>query len=175
MATLEISNSGKAAERRTKKVAPRVDLTAMVDLMFLLTTFFMLTTSLSELNAADVAKPIPSEVNEPYPASRTMTMLLGENNMAAYYLGETENATIKLKSVSGIGNVITSTKAEIAKFHRNNANKFMIVIIKPTPASSYKDLIDVIDEMKILGIKSYSIDDENILLKGKSFLQAKGL
>ncbi|MDN3586490.1 hypothetical protein QWY86_07435 [Pedobacter aquatilis] len=39
MATQEISNGGKASGRRTKKTAPRVDLTAMVDLMFLLTTF----------------------------------------------------------------------------------------------------------------------------------------
>lgn len=175
MATLEISNGGKAAGRRTKKVAPRVDLTAMVDLMFLLTTFFMLTTSLSELKAADVAKPIPTDVNEPYPASRTMTVLLGKNNIAAYYLGETEKATIKLKSVSEIGKVITSTKKEIAKFHHNNPNKFMIVIIKPTETSSYKDLIDVVDEMKISGIKSYSIDDENILLKEKKFLEDKHL
>ncbi|WP_421945761.1 ExbD/TolR family protein [Pedobacter sp.] len=175
MATLEISNGGKAAGRRTKKVAPRVDLTAMVDLMFLLTTFFMLTTSLSEIKAADIAKPIPTDVNEPYPASRTMTVLLGKNNMAAYYLGETEKATIKLKSVREIGNVITSTRREIAKYHHNNANKFMIVIIKPTKTSSYKDLIDVIDEMKILGVKSYSIDDEQISKKEESFFESKGL
>jgi len=175
MATLEISSGSKAAERRTKKVAPRVDLTAMVDLMFLLTTFFMFTTSLSESKAADIAKPIPANVREAYPASRTMTVLLGKNNMAAYYLGETEKAVIKLKPVGEIEDVIVSTRAEISRFHKSNANKFMIVIIKPTPTSSYKDLIDVIDEMKILGVKSYSIDDENILLKERKFLKDKNL
>jgi len=175
MATLEISNGGKAAGRRTKKVAPRVDLTAMVDLMFLLTTFFMLTTSLSELKAADVTKPIPTDINEPYPASRTMTVLLGKDNMAAYYLGETEKATIKLKSISEIGNVITSTKKEIAKFHHNNGNKFMIVIIKPTATSKFKDFVDLIDEMKIAGIKSYAIDDDHISNEESAFMKSKGM
>lgn len=63
MATLNESQSGKAVKGRTKKAAPKVDLTAMVDLMFLLTTFFMLTTTLSQLNAADIAKPDKTDIN----------------------------------------------------------------------------------------------------------------
>ncbi|MDN3586489.1 biopolymer transporter ExbD [Pedobacter aquatilis] len=130
----------------------------------------MLTTSLSELQAADVSKPIPSKISEPYPASRTMTILLGNNNKAAYYLGETDKANLKVEKVSAIGNVITTIKKDIAKLHKNNPNKFMIVIIKPTQKSRYKDLIDVIDELKILGIKSYSIDDENTTKEETEFI-----
>lgn len=175
MATLEMTNGGKAAGRSSRKVAPRVDLTAMVDLMFLLTTFFMLTTSLSELRAADVSKPIPSEISEPYPASRTMTILLGKDNKAAYYLGETDKANLNVEAVNKIGAVISSTKKDIAKFHKQNVKKFMIVIIKPTATSSYKDLVDVIDELKILDVKSYSIDDQNIAEKENVFLKSNNL
>jgi biopolymer transport protein ExbD len=42
---------------RSKKLAPKVDLTAMVDLAFLLITFFMLTTTLSKPYRLDVAMP----------------------------------------------------------------------------------------------------------------------
>ena len=67
-----------------KKTAPRVDMTPMVDLMFLLVTFFILTTSISTPQAMDIAKP---DKNEKQPenrlelkASKTMTILLGKNN-----------------------------------------------------------------------------------------------
>ena len=64
---------------RNKKAVPKVDLTAMVDLAFLLITFFMLTTSLSKPVAMDIAKPdepIDDSVRLQFPASRTMTILL---------------------------------------------------------------------------------------------------
>ncbi|RZL16347.1 MAG: biopolymer transporter ExbD, partial [Pedobacter sp.] len=71
MAELNISQN--------KKMVPKVDLTAMVDLAFLLITFFMLTTSLSKPVAMDIAKPDidPNDYQEPWPASRTLTLLLG--------------------------------------------------------------------------------------------------
>lgn len=175
MATLEISKSGKAASGRTTKTAPRVDLTAMVDLMFLLTTFFMLTTSLSELKAADISKPVPADVPMAFPASRTMTIMLGKNNRAAYYMGEIDQATLRTESMSGIGGTIIKNKSRIAKLHRNEPAKFMIVIIKPTKNSRYKDLVDLIDELKIADVGSYSIDDENIVSKETSFLKENGL
>ncbi len=85
MATLNVPQNGKATSGRTTKALPSVDLTAMVDLAFLLITFFMLTTSLSKMNALDVAKPVITDVPQPYAASRTMTILLGKNNQAVFY------------------------------------------------------------------------------------------
>ena len=116
MATLNESQSGKAVKGRTKKPAPRVDLTAMVDLMFLLTTFFMLTTTLGQLNAADVAKPDKTgEVTEPYPESRTMTLLLGKNDKTVSYMGTTERAQMKVIDMNAVQSEISLNKLRVNK------------------------------------------------------------
>ncbi|MFC3561517.1 ExbD/TolR family protein [Pedobacter jamesrossensis] len=175
MATLEISKGGKATNGRTQKTAPRVDLTAMVDLMFLLTTFFMLTTSLTEMKAADISKPTPINTPTPYPASRTMTILLGKSNQAGCYMGETYNASIKITKVRLIEKEIIKNKLLVAKTHQNNPEKYLIVIIKPMSTSTYKNLVDVIDEMKITGVKSYAITDENTSLKEETFMKQEKL
>ncbi|GGE56518.1 outer membrane transport energization protein ExbD [Pedobacter psychrotolerans] len=162
MATLNESPRGKTHKGKTRKTAPRVDLTAMVDLMFLLTTFFMLTTSLGTLNAADVAKPDPcNDCTTDYPASRTMTILLGNNNMAISFLGTPEGADMKLMPVREIDKQIMKNKLAVAKAHHNDKGKHMLVIIKPGKNAQFQDFVDVIDEMKIADIKSYSIDDQH--------------
>lgn len=74
------------------KQQPRVDLTAMVDLAFLLITFFMLTTSLSKPNAMDVNMPDKDKENKDdnleVADNRSFTILLGNNNKIAYYRGQ---------------------------------------------------------------------------------------
>ncbi|SDD43080.1 ExbD/TolR family protein [Pedobacter soli] len=176
MATLNESQGRKAAKGRTKKTAPRVDLTAMVDLMFLLTTFFMLTTSLGSLNAADVAKPDETDgILVDYPASRTMTILLGKNSQSVCYMGTTAGADMKVVAVKNIQEEISANELKVAKTHANNPAKYMIVIIKPTATSKFKDFVDLIDEMKIAGIKSYAIDDDHITSEESGFMESKGM
>lgn len=173
MATLNESQSGKAVKGRTKKPSPRVDLTAMVDLMFLLTTFFMLTTTLGQLNAADVAKPVDCvDCNEPYPESRTMTILLGKNNRAVFYLGLPASVNMRITSVGNIDREINKYKTMVAS---SQPSKHLIVIIKPTQGSIFKDFVDVVDEMKINDIKSYAIDDKNLQPQEEAFLKTNAL
>ena len=176
MATLNESPSGKAVKGKTKKMAPRVDLTAMVDLMFLLTTFFMLTTSLSTLNAADIAKPDPcKDCTLDYPASRTMTILLGKDNGTVSYMGTAQEADMKTTTLKNIQDQIYENKVTVAKTHHNDPSKYMMVIIKPTKTSKFQDFVDLIDEMKIAGIKSYSIDDDHFDQREQDFMKASGL
>jgi len=176
MATLNESSSGKAVKGRTRRTAPRVDLTAMVDLMFLLTTFFMLTTSLGTLNAADVAKPDQcDDCTMDYPASRTMTVLLAKDEQVISYLGTPENADMKVIALKDIQSEIASNKRRVAEANNNNTAKYMIVILKPTKTARFKDFVDAVDEMKIGDIKSYTIDDKNISAIETDFMKSKGL
>ena len=177
MATLNESQSGKAAKGRTKKPTPRVDLTAMVDLMFLLTTFFMLTTSLGSLNAADIAKPDKTDIDvvANYPESRTMTILLGKNNKSICYMGTIEKAKMKVISVANIQKEIIANERLVAQTHQHDPSKHMIVIIKPSKTARFQNFVDVIDEMKIANIKSYAIDDDHIAEKEMRFMKLNDL
>jgi biopolymer transport protein ExbD len=178
MATLNIPQNGKATTGRTAKALPGVDLTAMVDLAFLLITFFMLTTSLSKMKAVDIAKPDPTNDTDNFgqwPASRTMTILLGKNNTAVYYIGEAKDAVMNVINLKAIKKQILDNKLMVANSHQNEREKSMLIIIKPTATSVYKNFVDIIDEMNINDIKSYAIDDKYILDHEKSFMKTKGI
>ncbi|MFI5451730.1 ExbD/TolR family protein [Pedobacter sp. UC225_61] len=173
--TLNIPQNGKAVKGRTKKPLPNVDLTAMVDLAFLLITFFMLTTSLAKMKALEIAKPVESPIPSAYPQSRTMTILLGKNNQAIYYMGEAGKTEMNIINMKDIQRKIIANKQLVASTHTTALKKEMIVIIKPTNTSSYKNFVDVIDEMNISNIKSYAIDDKYISDREKAFLKEKGI
>jgi biopolymer transport protein ExbD len=175
MATLNLPQNGKVVKGRTRKPIPGVDLTAMVDLAFLLITFFMLTTSLSKMNAMEIAKPIESNTPIELAESRTMTILLGKNNQVAYYMGEIGKTEMKISSLPGIQKKILQNKELVAQKHHNDPSKYMVVVIKPTDVSNYKNFVDVIDEMHITAVKSYFIDDKNIAAPEKEFMQSKGV
>jgi len=104
-----------------------------------------------------------------------MTVLLGKNSQVAYYMGETEKAKMNVCKLSEIENQIEANKLQVAKSNNNNLAKFIIVIIKPTKTATYKDFIDVIDEMKIADVKSYVIDDDNISKYEEAFMKLKGI
>lgn len=162
MAELDTSSGGgkKGGKVRSKKASTRVDLTAMVDLAFLLITFFILTTTLAKPKAMDVAMPDKDEETKdqlPVAASRSMTLLLGANNKLEWYIGVTgESApTTEGYGKNGIRKTLIEKSAEVQR----TTGKFMFVLIKPSDKASYKNLVDALDEMKIANIQSYSIVD----------------
>src|ERR1700735_3075727 len=86
-----ISSRGKSGGRHlVKRIPGRVDLTAMVDLAFLLITFFMLTTALAKPRIMPVAVPTRDTPPIADPETRTMTLCLGKNNRLLWYLGMPE-------------------------------------------------------------------------------------
>ena len=83
--------SGGGDKGKTKKLSTRVDLTPMVDLAFLLITFFMLTTTMNKPQAMQINMPVEREDGDPpppeIPAAKVMTLILGANNTIWYYEG----------------------------------------------------------------------------------------
>ncbi|MCJ8210779.1 biopolymer transporter ExbD [Mucilaginibacter sp. RS28] len=162
MAELDTSSdSGKGGKVRSKKASTRVDLTAMVDLAFLLITFFMLTTTLNKPQAMDLAMPDKDEKQKDnelaVAASRTMTILLGSNDKVEWYVGEPGKST---PTVEGFGkNQIRKSLLDNIQKIKASTGKDMFVIIKPSDKSIYRNMVDILDEMHITNVQSYGIVD----------------
>ncbi len=176
---------GKDKKVRSKKQNSKVDLTAMVDLAFLLITFFMLTTTLSkpkamELGLPDKEKPNEENANIKVDENRTMTIMLGANNKLVRYVGllATPVAGGAPKEFTygkdGIRKELISRKASVLAYStaKGKPKNGMIVIIKPSKKSNYRNLIDILDEMGIVEVPTYAIvndfsPEETKLLEGK--------
>jgi biopolymer transport protein ExbD len=182
MAELNTGDGGgkKGGKVRSKKSNSKVDLTAMVDLAFLLITFFMLTTTLSKPQSMplglpdkedDKTKDKPIKVDE----NRTLTVLLGDNDKMVYYMGLLATPIAGPKDISygkeGIRKELLKRKKSVVE-HTGNKDKGLIVIIKPSKKSNYRNLVDILDEMAIVGVPSNAIvndfsPEELKLLEGK--------
>jgi len=162
MAELDTSGGGKhkGGKVRSKKSSTRVDLTAMVDLAFLLITFFMLTTTLAKKKEMDLAMPDNSvKVNQlPVAETRTMTILLGSHNKLEWYMGLPGKTppTVDNYGKNGLRKALIENSKNVESTHAAPDN-FMIVLIKPSDKSTYENLVTTLDEMSITAIKSYAI------------------
>lgn len=95
MAELSTKHPKGGKKRRSRKLSTRVDFTPMVDLGFLLITFFMLATTLNKPQTMEIALPSKdkpaNEEQGAVKASRAITLLLGKDNAVYYYEGTREN------------------------------------------------------------------------------------
>lgn len=161
---------GKGGKVRSKKQNSKVDLTAMVDLAFLLITFFMLTTSLSKPQSMDLSLPDKDPLDKTPPVkvdeNRTMTVMLGENNKMVYYMGLLATPKVGPKDIAygkdGIRRELLKQKKEVLAYSAalGKPKNGIIVIIKPTKKSTYRNLVDMLDEMAITGVDTYAIVPE---------------
>jgi len=172
MAEIETKKSNEKKKRLNKK-STRVDLTPMVDLGFLLLTFFVFTTALSTPMAMNLVMPDDNidTINDPVCESCVLTVLLDKDNRIKYYEGAAENnPPVKETGFASeqIREVLMEKKASVEKV-RGSADQF-ILIIKSSSASNFKNFVDITDEVTICQIKKYYVDelsraDKNILLK----------
>lgn len=96
MAELNTGDGGggkKHGKKRAKKMSTRIDMTPMVDLAFLLLTFFVLTTTLRQPTAMNITVPVKKKIDDPnnkptqVPEARTINIILGKNDKVFYYMG----------------------------------------------------------------------------------------
>jgi biopolymer transport protein ExbD len=168
MAELNTGDSGgkKGSKKvRSKKQNSKVDLTAMVDLAFLLITFFMLTTSLSKPQSMDLG--LPDKDDDPtknkdvkVDENRTMTILLGDSNQMKVYMGLLATPKLAPKEIAygkeGIRKELLKQRQAVIEY-TGNKDKGLIVIIKPSKKSNYRNLVDILDEMAIVDVPTYAI------------------
>ncbi len=157
-----------------------VDLTAMVDLAFLLITFFILTTTLSKPQSMNLAMPDKTEQSKKNETKvsdqRTITLLLGTKNQLVWYMGEAkkplDGPQVTGYGKNGIRQVLLAKNQQVLA-HTQDLEKGLIVIIKPSEKTKYHNVVDALDEMAITGVKTYAIVD--ISPDEVKMLEAEGL
>jgi biopolymer transport protein ExbD len=161
MAEIQQNAAGppKAGKRRAKKMSTRVDMTPMVDLAFLLLTFFMLTTTFAKPYAMRLQMPVKDDSQTPVMMKKAMTIILGKGHQVHYFFGlnAPEDKTVpaaELKTTSFAANGIRQ-----AILTRKHQQAGLVVLIKPSSDSKYQDLVDVLDEMSITGQQKYALVD----------------
>lgn len=176
MADIDTSSGGgkkKGGVKKSKKLSTRIDLTPMVDLGFLLITFFVFTTTMSRPKTMEINMPFKDK-DQPTPPSKVknstaLTILLSKNHRVYYYEGIGDDPVnppkvevTTFKTPGGIRQVIIDKKAKVDALIRSGAlaaTDKTTILIKPDSSSTYQDFVDIIDEMSINGIQVYAVVD----------------
>jgi biopolymer transport protein ExbD len=159
MAEMDTSGKGGGHKKgpgvkKGKKLSTRVDLTPMCDLGFLLITFFIFTTTMSQPTAMRLF--LPKDVDKPeeqnkVKESAVLTLLPSKADQIYYYEGS-DPSKLQSSNYKGIRDVVLDKK------RRTDPKDFMVVI-KPTKDATYKNTVDMLDEMTIDDVKRYALVD----------------
>lgn len=170
MAEVQTSAGKPPGKIRSKKMSTRVDLTPMVDLGFLLITFFMLTTTLAKPQVMALAMPDkepadPAEIAQ----SKVLTLLLGADDKVYWYEG-IDDARLDSTdySAEGLRQVVLEKMSRVQTKHglenyrdlKTQALKkgsHLNVLIKPTLDSRFQNLVDALDEMAVCRVRYYMV------------------
>lgn len=152
-----VARHPKKGARQYRPAVLKVDMTPMVDLGFLLITFFIFTTTLASQKSTDLVMPKegpPTHVKE----SNALTLLLDREENVYVYAGswdEGNNTQIverSFKNKEALRQIITTKQAALGS---NRAQ--LMVLIKPAAESRYSNIIDALDEMLVNQVTRYAV------------------
>jgi biopolymer transport protein ExbD len=177
MAEVEVKSGGKKGPgvKKAKKLSTRIDLTPMVDLGFLLITFFIFTTTMSKPKSMEINMPSEKKVIENQETKvkdyTALTLLLSKENRVYYYYGIGSDPmkppvveVTYFTPQKGIRQQIIDHKARVYAERGNgapghNITDEPVILIKPDSTSTYNDMVNILDEMSINGINTYALVD----------------
>ena len=175
MATLSTSTFRTSARLRAHWHRFRLDMTPMVDVAFLLLTFFMITTRphVLQLMMPKLTHPGYSESNCGFHRFRVATVILGQNHQLYYYVGY-----YGLYGSEGLQPVMHTTnfssqgiRCQLLAWRSQLPT--LPIFIKPGPHATYRDMVDILDEMNITDQSRYALmklnatDHQLLLANGK--------
>ncbi|HEX2533647.1 MAG TPA: biopolymer transporter ExbD [Chitinophagaceae bacterium] len=141
--------------KKQKRQSTLVDMTPMVDLGFLLITFFIFTSTMSSPSSMDLFVPKDTDKKEELNKAKesgALTIILGKDNQVYYYEGQlaTDASNFKSTNFKGVRDVIINKK-------RTTNEEDLVIVIKPTDEATYKNTVDILDEMAISKVKRYAL------------------
>ncbi|HYH15903.1 MAG TPA: biopolymer transporter ExbD [Flavisolibacter sp.] len=153
-----ITAPNTSKKRRSIRKSLRIDMTPMVDLGFLLITFFIFTSSMAEPYVTKLYMPADGMPNK-QPQSSALTVLLAKDNRIYFYEGQWEAAmqnkmilTTTYDLQKGLGKIIRQKQQRLGK-----SKEELMLLIKPLEESTYANIVNILDEVQINGVKRYAI------------------
>ena len=158
MAALHQPTPKAGKKPRARQHGFHLDMTPMVDLAFLLLTFFMLTTTFAKPRVMQLTMPVqdqrnPTEVGR----AHAMTIMLGAGHRVYYYFGlhapRDPGVPVPTLHATDFG-PRGIRRALLARGRRRPA---LVVLIAAGPRAKYGDMVDILDEMNITNQKKYAL------------------
>ncbi len=153
----------RAGVKRMIRHTLKIDMTPMVDLGFLLISFFVITTELSKPTTMNIILPTEGRLT-PVGRSDALTILLGRNNTIYYYYGDWKEAfasgeimRTSYSGTNGLREVIGEKQKWLDINNKKEGRAGLMMIIKASVEASYKNLVDVLDEATITMVKKYTV------------------
>ena len=150
---------------RRKSKSTRIDMTAMVDVAFLLLTFFVLTATLQQTNVMELVVPPPcqgEDCNVKVKEDKVLTLILEKDELRYYFGSEIANLKTTDYSSVKVREVLTSHLNR----HQNRCDTEVgkncwdpIFVVKPKNDCKYKQLVNLLDELAIVEAKKFAISN----------------
>ena len=179
---------GKHEKKRAKKSSTKIDMTPMVDLAFLLLTFFMLTTTFSKPKTMELNMPAdPKDIKDQPKVKNAITFLLTDQNKVYWYYGEFKATETKLEktnfSKDGIHKIlledynkdvalriielekkratheIADTTFKRLAMNIKGEKKALMALVKTDDKATYGNVIDMLDELNVCYVGKYALVD----------------
>jgi biopolymer transport protein ExbD len=147
MAEVDVSQSRgkqKHSKKKRRRLGVRIDMTPMVDIAFLLLTFFMLTTTMNKPQAMEINLP-PGDAKVDVPSSNLLTLRVSEDGSIYWNIG-----TDKPEKVSSID------LKKVLK-EKNSANPKLITLIKVDRKGKYIMMVNIMDQLNVADITRFSL------------------
>lgn len=189
----EGGGGGQKGKKRAKKQSTRIDMTPMVDLAFLLLTFFVLTATFSKPKSMELTFPAPPETIEDQPPVKNgITFLLTGDDKIFYYVGEfrpkdddkgpktslselnfsqsslhkflleknkeMQDKILNLKGQFDNNQIADTTYKRMVRNVKADKDSYTF-LIKTDDKATYKNVIDVIDELNVNVVGKYVMVD----------------
>ncbi len=144
---------GHKKKHKSKRLGVRIDMTPMVDVAFLLLTFFMLTTAFMAPQTMEINLP-PKDVTVPVAQSNVMILRVMDTGDLYWNLGDDKPAKVSMRELHDL---LVSKKQEKTKWEGNEKKDKLVVLIKVDRKAKYTSLVDVMDELNLADITRFSI------------------
>jgi len=139
------SRSRKKGKRKPKKrINVRMDMTPLVDVAFLLLTFFMMTTVFRKPSTMEINLP-PNDAKVEIAESNLLTIRVDESKMIYYSFGIDIPKKLKFE--------------DLKKFfiETSSQNPKLVVLLKIDRKGKFNYMVDVIDELNMAKLDRFSI------------------